>query len=242
MRNENLLIVGASSTLGIGYIRAYATEYSKIIAHCNTNATQLREIAREGNFNIDIIESDLSSNEGAALLVEFIEASRLQIDTIAFFAAPRLQLKRFHKLEWEEFLLHLNVQAKASFIVLKYLLPKMAMHKRGKVVFVLSSVLDGKPPQGVSDYMLGKYAMLALMKSAAAEYASKSICINAVSPSMMETKFVDGIPGSLVEINAEAHPRGANAKPNEIIPIVRFLLSKDSAFITGQNIIATGGA
>ena len=243
---EDLLIVGASSALGIAFIRDYGLEFRNIVAHCYENADELQLLAKdwptERAQGFHIIKADLSAEEGAADLVKLVENTGLQIQRIAFFAAPRLQLKRFHKIDWQEFVTHINVQSKAAFFLLRALMPKMATAKNGKIVFVLSSVVDGKPPQGMSDYVFGKYAMLGLMKSAAAEYSAKHICINAVSPSMMETRFLDAIPGAVIEQNAESHPRGANAKPSEIIPLVRFLLSDEAGFVTGQNIVASGGA
>jgi 3-oxoacyl-[acyl-carrier protein] reductase len=239
MHNGNILIIGASSALGVEFIRSYGHEYAHIIAHCNSNERELTEFIAHGH--LSIIRCDLSSEEGVNRLLKHDEVSKRQLDSVIFIAAPRLQIVRFHKLSWDHILLQINVQARAAFMIVKSILPGMAERKSGKIVFILSSVLDGKPPQGMSDYVVGKHTVLGLMKAIAAEYAGKGICVNAVSPSMMATKFVEKLPPLLVEMSADAHPRGANAKPSEIVPVIRFLLSKDASFITGQNIIASGG-
>ena len=242
MRKENLIIIGASSALGTGFLRAYGSRYANIIAHCHNKPGELKALAIESGLKLNIIACDLSTEAGAANLVAAVETSGLQIDALAFFAAPRLHIQRFYKLKWEDVAHHIDIQTRTAFLLMQNLLPGMARRKQGKLVFVLSSVLDGKPPQGMADYVIGKYALLGLIKSAAAEYAGKHVCINAVSPSMMETPFLDEVPGALIEMNAEVHPRGANATPTEIIPVVCFLLSEEAGFITGQNIITTGGA
>jgi 3-oxoacyl-[acyl-carrier protein] reductase len=242
MHEGNILIIGASSALGIGFIRAHGSRYSNVFAHCHNKAGELAALANEVGLKLNIIASDLSTEPGTANLIAEVESSGLQIDAVAFFAAPRLHIQRFHKLNWQDFARHVDVQARTAFLLMQSLLPGMARRRQGKLVFVLSSVLDGKPPQGMADYVFGKYALLGLIKSAAVEYAGKCVCINAVSPSMMETPFLNEVPDALVEMNAEAHPRGTNATPTEIIPVVRFLLSEEASFITGQNIIATGGA
>lgn len=242
MPKENLLITGASSSLGLAFIRAYHGEFSNIVAHCNSNSDELGEIAKSTGGTIQIVRGDLSKTDGVEQLIRQIDATGLPIHRLAFLAAPRLQLKRFQKLDWSDFQVHFNVEAYTAFHLLRAYLPKMAALKRGKIVFVLSSVLDGKPPQGMADYVVSKHAMLGLMKAAAAEYAAKHICINAVSPSMMETKFLNEIPGIVIEQSAESHPRRANATPSEIIPLLRFLLSDEAGFVTGQNIVASGGA
>jgi 3-oxoacyl-[acyl-carrier protein] reductase len=87
----------------------------------------------------------------------------------------------------------------------------------------------------------GKYAALGLMKCLAAEYASYGIRINAVSPSMMETKFLSDLPSSVIELSAERNPQHRNARTSDVIPAIEFLLSDETGFITGVNLPVTGG-
>ena len=242
MHEENLLVIGASSALGIEFLSKHGSRYTNVIAHCNSHSIELESLARKVIFNIQIVSSDLNTEGGPQKIINTIELSGLQIDFVAFFAAPRLHIKRFHKLAWEDFQRHINVQTRTTFQLMKYLLPSMGRRNHGKFVFVMSSVLNCSPPQGMADYVVGKYTLLGLIKSAAVEYAGRHICINAVSPSMIDTPFIGEIPRSMVEMNAEAHPRGANATPAELVSIVNFLLSDAAGYITGQNIIATGGA
>lgn len=238
---KNLLIIGASSALGVSFISTYGNEFSTIFAHSNEHKHSLDALANM-HPNIRVISADLATIEGVSSLISQVESADRPVTSIAFLAAPRLQLKRFSKLEWPDFERHINIQSRAAFEIMKAFLPIMASRKCGKIAFALSSVIDGKPPQGMADYTVGKYTMLGLVKAAAVEYAGKGICINAVSPSMMETKFVESIPSTIIEQNAESHPRGRNASPEDIIPTLHFLLSKESDFVTGQNIVATGGA
>ena len=84
--------------------------------------------------------------------------------------------------------------------------------------------------------------MLGLVKSLASEYADKNIQINALSPSMIETKFLDNINEKLVELSAYNHPLKRNAKIDEITPIIKVLISKESNYINGVNIPITGGS
>ena len=99
----------------------------------------------------------------------------------------------------------------------------------------------GVPPKALSHYTTIKYALLGLVKSLASEYADKCIRINAVSPSMTETKFLSNINEKLIEISAQNNPLNRNATPSDIVPAVKFLLSGDASFINGANIPITGG-
>ncbi|MDP3083015.1 MAG: SDR family oxidoreductase, partial [Rubrivivax sp.] len=61
------------------------------------------------------------------------------------------------------------------------------------------------------------------------------------SPSMIETPFLADIPGKIVEINADNHPQKRNGLPTDVAPVLRFLLSPESDFMTGVNVPVTGG-
>jgi 3-oxoacyl-[acyl-carrier protein] reductase len=79
------------------------------------------------------------------------------------------------------------------------------------------------------------------MKALAGEYAGKKISINAVSPSMANTRFLSGLPQKLIEIVAEQHPLGRNARTEDVVPLIRFLLSEEAGYLTGVNIPVAGG-
>ena len=97
------------------------------------------------------------------------------------------------------------------------------------------------PPKALTQYTTVKYALLGLVRSLASEYSDKNIQINAVSPSMVETKFLDTIDEKIVELNAYNHPLKRNAKVKDITPIIKMLASNESDYINGINIPITGG-
>ena len=120
--------------------------------------------------------------------------------------------------------------------------PTMAKRKYGKVVVVLSSAVTGTLPVYLNAYNTAKYALLGCMKSLAVEYADRNVQINAVSPGMMETKFLDGLSHLVVEKEAADHPLGRNASVEDVTPVIELLLSDKSGYITGQSILISGGS
>jgi len=120
-------------------------------------------------------------------------------------------------------------------------IPKMSKKNYGKIVFMLSAYLLGVPPKFQSPYVTVKYALLGLMKELAVEYASKGIMVNAVSPDMMETKFLSELPDLIKEQSAKNNPLGRNIYVKEVVPTIEYLLSSGSDAVTGQNIGITGG-
>ena len=127
-------------------------------------------------------------------------------------------------------------------LILNRFLPKMAKLKKGKVLIMLSSFVLGAPPKALSHYTSIKYAMLGLVKSLASEYADKNIQINAISPSMIDTKFLSNINEKFVELNAYNHPLKRNANVDDITPIMKILMSEETNYMNGVNIPITGGS
>jgi 3-oxoacyl-[acyl-carrier protein] reductase len=157
--------------------------------------------------------------------------------------ARPLRLTRFSDQKWEDLIADLELQVRSAMLLLQGFLPRMAApDRRGKVVLMLSSVTIGVPPSAMSSYVVAKYALLGLMRALAVEYADKGLNINAISPSTVETRFLDAVPRKFAEISAAKSPLKRNARPEDIIPLIKFLLSTDSDYLTGLNIPIAGGA
>ena len=90
--------------------------------------------------------------------------------------------------------------------------------------------------------MSSKYALYGLIRSLAVEYASKNITVNAIAPSMVETSFVSNLPAFAVEQEAQKSPLGRNARPEDLVPVLKLLLSGDAPYLNGAVIPVTSGS
>ena len=97
------------------------------------------------------------------------------------------------------------------------------------------------PTKFLSTYVTAKYALLGLGKALAAEYAGRGLQVNMVSPSMMDTKFLENVYGGVVEQSAKNNPQQRNATPEDVASLIEYLFSEANTFITGANIPVTGG-
>lgn len=239
--SETIFVIGADSDIGGEIIKTISRKGNTVLAHYFMNESKVKNLTKILPDNIVPIKADFSRAQNVFNLIECVKKNHEIPDKIVFLAAKRMMHIRFKDIEWEDFQADLDIQLRSSMLISRELLPAMAKKDGGKVVFVLSSVTLGVPPKALSNYVTVKYAMLGLMKSLAAEYADKKINVNAVSPSMTETSFLNEINEKVVELAAESHPLKRNARPADIAPAVKFLLSKDADYISGANLPVAGG-
>lgn len=111
-------------------------------------------------------------------------------------------------------------------------------------VVLLSSVMGILGQPGKSAYCSTKAALLGLVKASALELSKRRIRINAVLPGIVQTPLTNKLfnelsPDQIEEI-IKKHPLGIGSV-NDVVPCLQFLLSNNSKWITGQNIIIDGG-
>ena len=113
--------------------------------------------------------------------------------------------------------------------------------RAASIVNMLTAYTLGMPPGKLSAYVTLKYAMLGLTLSLATDLAPHNIRVNAVSPSIAETRFTSDIPKRWLEMEAEASPMKRLVTPEDVAFVVVFLLSPEAGYITGVNIPVAGG-
>lgn len=236
-----LLVTGASSDVGSALIRELAGEYDCIWAnYCSSaqNVADLRECFGE---KVVPIQADFASQESTETMIRTILRDGREPDHIVHLSARKILNKKFHKYTWEEYQIEINTSLRPIVMIAEAFLPGMAKRHYGRMVFMLTSYLLGAPPKYQSPYITVKYAQYGLMRNLAAEYADKGITVNAVSPDMIETRFLENIPHLIVEQNAARSPLKRNLNVRDVVPAFRYLLSDEAEALTGQNIGITGG-
>jgi len=146
--------------------------------------------------------------------------------------------------DWE-FSFNLNVRA--MYTTIRCALPKMLAKGGGSIVNMASiaSSIKGLPNRFV--YGTTKAAVIGLTKAVAADFVTKGIRCNAIAPGTVDTPSLqDRInafpdPAEARKMFVARQPMGRLAKAEEIAPIVIFLASDESAFVTGNVYSCDGG-
>lgn len=152
--------------------------------------------------------------------------------------------------EWER---SFRVNVTTAFVLVRAALPQLEAAS-GQVV-VVSSLAGLFAGPGVAGYTVGKHALIGLTKSLARDYGRRGVRVNAVCPGWVRTPMADGEMDELRQLHPELAdrdaayakvtenvPLGRPAQPEEIARIIAFLGSPASAVMTGNTILADGGA
>jgi 3-oxoacyl-[acyl-carrier protein] reductase len=228
MTVEPILITGASSDIGCALVRRLLSQPQapRVLAHSYSSGAKLRAIQEEFGDRIQLFEADFSQTSSVTAMADLIASEYETPVGIIHLPALPLSYERFSKFKWDHFETDLAIQVQSIILLLQ----------RARVIFMLSSVVHGVPPKFMSMYTIIKYTQLGLMRSLAAEYASSTIRINAISPSMVETQFLRKIAEVAVQMSASANPQGRNATPEDLLGAIEFLLSAASDYIHGADV------
>jgi 3-oxoacyl-[acyl-carrier protein] reductase len=143
-------------------------------------------------------------------------------------------LAMMRREDWD---LVLNVHLTGFFLVSKLLIKPMMSARRGRIVAIAST--SGEAGQaGQFNYSAAKGGMISAAKALAREVAKRNILVNVVSPGLIGTEMIEGLP---LDKMLAAVPLGRVGKPEEVAAAVNFLLSEDAGYITGQVISVNGG-
>ena len=238
------LIIGATSDIASEYIKIInkKEEKSTIIALFYGDKSKLEELSQTmNNITFDFVECNLLNKDDIRKTIEYIQNNYKTPTHILHMAAKKFEYVKFSKFNWDDVSLDLEIQVHSFAEFLKAFLPEMAKNKYGKVVAMLSSVTKGVPPKYLSQYTTVKYALLGLLNSLVSEYKEKGININAVSPTMVETSFLEKIDNRIVEMNALNSGMKRNVKTVEVASAINYLMSEEAEYINGLNLGITGG-
>lgn len=244
---KTYLILGASSDLGIELIKkldeenSISSEKSLFIAHYNSSKEKLESIPLNEKNNLVCVQCNLSNMNSVDNLITEVKQYTDTPTHIVHLAAEPFRYMKLKEFDRDSLIHGMDIQVCSFAKIMQVFLPVMAKRKQhDKVVIMLSDVILN-PPKFLVEYIIVKNALLGLMKSLASDYSGKSVNVNAVSPSMIETKFLKNIDERFVQMVAENSPEKRNAKPKDVVPAIQFLLSDAANYMHGQNIVVNNG-
>lgn len=234
LEGRRVLVTGAARGLGRELAVHLAGEGARVIgADLAESSEELEEAG------IELVAADVSLETGVEALAAVARDSLGGLDALVNNAAlVDFERRPFWEIERGEWDRVLAVNLRGPWLCSKALLPLLREAEGGAIVNLASeAALSGSP--GLAHYVSSKGAMIALTRAMARELGSEGIRVNAVAPGYIPTEGAHGLAPD--GYDPSATPLGRVGEPNDLLGALTFLLSEQSAFITGQTILVNGG-
>jgi 3-oxoacyl-[acyl-carrier protein] reductase len=143
-------------------------------------------------------------------------------------------------LSYELWLETIGVNLNGAFLVVFAVKDEMIERRFGRIVLV-SSVAALRPRKMQIHYATSKAGVIALARCCAEAFAPHNVRINCVAPGLIDTEMAQVLPNDAMNRLVADTPIGRIGQPEEIAAVIRFLLSEESSFMTGETLAASGG-
>lgn len=227
---KNILIIGATSGIGLALAEKLVAEGHQVIAASRTHSDTLQ------NLGVRQITWDATQPVGNAFDVLPDELHGLA------YCPGTINLKPFQRFTEEELLHDYQVNALGAVRALQATMKQLRKAKGASVV-LFSTVASALGMNFHSSIAMAKSAVEGLAKSLAAEWALHKIRVNALAPSLTDTPLAEKILSSPEkrEASDKRHPMGRVGTAEDLANAALFLLSEQSSWVTGQVIGIDGG-
>jgi len=227
------IIAGSTGTLG----SAIAEELSKDndIFLIGRDEEKLKEQSSKYNCNYEVI--DLSNTPEPREFTKVIDPD-VEIKGLVNCIGSIL-IKPLHGTSLEEFNDVISTNLFSSYFLLASFARRM---KEGSAIF-FSSVAGSKGLSNHEAISAAKAGIEGFARSAAATYAKDNLRVNVIAPSIMDSNMSQKILSSEAarEVSKNMHPISKIGDTDDILPVIKWLFSPDSKWVTGQTIHVDGG-
>ena len=230
---KNALVTGGSRGIG----RAVALELGRaganVVVGYRSEAGEAEAVASE--IGGRAVQADVSDPEQAKALVE--EAG--EIDVLVNNAGTTRDgvLARMLDEDWRTVL---ETNLSSTFYTCRAAARGMMKRRSGAIVNV-SSIVGVHGNWGQTNYAASKAGIIGFTKSLARELGSRGVRANVVAPGYVKTALTDAIPDEARETMLANTPLGRLGDTENVAAAVRFLVSDEASFITGEVLLVDGG-
>lgn len=241
--NKVVFITGGMGDIGTAIVKHLSARYCTVVAldvaSVEDGAAWVSALREQGVHHaifrqLDVCNFDMCHDVLTTLIAEFG-----RIDVLINNAGITRDAV-FHKMTHQQWDDVLRVNLDGMFNVTRHVVESMRAQECGRIINI-SSVNAQKGQFSQVNYAASKAGVYGFSKSLAQELMSKHITVNSISPGYVDTRLMQDIRPDILEAIIQQIPAKRLAQPEEIACAVEFLISDNSAYITGSNLSINGG-
>ncbi len=245
LENKVAVVTGASKGIGAGIAKELAAAGAAVVVNYASDKT-----------GADKVVEEIVANGGKAVAVQASVANAADVDRLFDETVKSLGdvdilvnnagvygFSTIDTIEEDDFHRHFNTNVLGLLLATKAAVKHIG--DKGGSIINIGSVVTSLAPPASSIYTATKGAVDAITKVLAGELGPRKIRVNSINPGMVETEgtHTAGFIGSEMQAEIEkTTPLGRVGQPKDIATIAAFLASEDAGWLTGQIILAGGGA
>jgi len=239
---KTILVTGGSRGIGRAAALRLGSEGARVGVNFVTRRDKAEEVVREitaSGGSAVAVQGRMTSADDVQHMVEKTRAAFGPIDMLVHSAGLSI-VEPAVDVTWETWRQIMSVNLDGTFHVIYALKDEMISRQFGRMV-LLSSIAALRERKNQVHYSAAKAGVIAMSRCLAEAWAEYNIRINTISPGLIETDMGQLISGAAKQYVIDNTPMKRLGTPEEIASAIRFLLSDESSFITGQSLVVSGG-
>lgn len=240
--SKTAFITGASRGIGRAVALALAKDGMNIVINYAGNdkaAAEVKEMVEALGVKAMLAKGDVADKERVTEMVAQAVKEFGTIDVLVNNAGITRDtlVRRMKEEDWDAVL---TTNLKGVFLMTQAVAAYMMKQRSGCIVN-MSSVVGVIGNIGQANYAAAKAGVIGLTKANAREFASRGIRVNAVAPGFVKTDMTAVLPEKVIDALVAQVPLQRMGEPEDIAGAVRYLVSDDAKYVTGQVLQVNGG-
>jgi NAD(P)-dependent dehydrogenase (short-subunit alcohol dehydrogenase family) len=232
------IVTGGGSGIGRASALAYAREGARVVVSDvnDEGAAETVRLIRDARGDAIAVRTDVSRPEDCQAMVARAVDQYGRLDCACNNAGIGGEQAPVADMSIDGWNRVIATNLSSIFYSMKYEIPAMLASGGGAIVN-MGSILSVVGFASSAGYVSAKHGIVGLTQTAALEYATQGIRVNAIGPAFIRTPLIAGLEDAVVPL----HPMGRLGAPEEVAELVVFLSTTRSSFVTGSYYPIDGG-
>lgn len=242
LEGKTCLVTGSSRGIGRGIAEAMGEHGAEVVVNYRSSERAAHEVVdaiEDAGGDAIAVQGDVSEYEDMEALCETVHDAFGPVDVLVNNAGITVD-KKFDNMSKEDWDAVVDVNLGGVFNATHCFWDDIKQSSSGRLINV-SSVVGQQGNYGQANYATTKSGLFGFTRTLALELASSGSTANCISPGFVATDMLEGVPKRVQEKILRRIPLDRFATIDDIAPVVRFMASEDSSYMTGQIIGVNGG-